>query len=240
MNGRGEAAVSLHVEREGSGAPMVLTHGLGSSSQTWLSLRPHLPEGWAVTTWDLRGHGRSATSALYSREAGVADLTGVLDDVAGGEPAVLVGHSLGGYLSLALAVDRPDLVRALVLIATGPGFRDAQRREAWNDMLVRQAPRLGVAPAVTGLCAQPDSAVLERLDTIAVPVVAVVGARDHRFHAAAELFGRRLGATVHVVLDAGHDPHESQPIPVAAAIGDLLDRVDARQERAGWNMTQHT
>jgi pimeloyl-ACP methyl ester carboxylesterase len=218
-------AVSLHVERWGRGSPVVLTHGLGSSSQTWSPLRRHLPEGWDYTTWDLRGHGRSGTSSLYSREAGIADLARVLDDVAGGAPAVLVGHSLGGYLSLGLAIARPDLVRALVLIATGPGFRDEQRRETWNDMLVRQAPRLGVPAVVTGLCAQPDAMVLEHLDTIDVPVVAIVGAGDHRFHAAAEVFGRRLDATVHVVLDAGHHPHEHQPMPVATAIVELLGRI---------------
>lgn len=218
----------LHVERWGSGAPLLLTHGLGSSSATWLPLRPHLRPGWAVTSWDLRGHGRSESAEVYSRDAALADLAAVVEEAAGAAPAVLVGHSLGGYLSLALAIARPELVRALVLVAAGPGFRDQARREAWNRMLAEQAARLGVPVAVTGLCAQPDTFVLDGLDRVDVPVVAVVGARDRRFHAAAEVFQQRLGARVHIIPGAGHHPHETHPVEVATAIDELLDQLEAR------------
>jgi pimeloyl-ACP methyl ester carboxylesterase len=218
----------LHIERWGSGAPLVLTHGLGSSSETWVPLRPHLPAGWAVTSWDLRGHGRSAQAAVYSRDAALADLVAVVAGGADRAPAVLVGHSLGGYLSLALAVTRPELVRALVLIATGPGFRDQQRREAWNRMLVERAATLGVPPAVTGLCAQPDALVLDALDQVTVPVAAIVGERDRRFHAAAEVLHQRIGAAIHFVPGAGHHPHETHPATVAAATGVLLEALEGQ------------
>ncbi len=224
--GPARSGVRLHVERWGSGAPMLLTHGLGSSSATWLPLRPHVRPGWAVTSWDLRGHGRSATGDVYSRDAALADLTSVAEEAAADAPAVLVGHSLGGYLSLALAISRPELVRALVLIAAGPGFRDPQRREAWNRMLAEQATALGVTAAVTGLGAQPDAFVFDNLDFVDVPVVAVVGARDRRFHAAARVFHRRLGARVHVVPRTGHHPHESHPAEVAAVISGLLEQLE--------------
>lgn len=220
--------VRLHTERWDSGAPLLLTHGLGSSSATWLPLRPYLRPGWAVTSWDLRGHGRSAAAEVYSRDAALADLAAVVEEAAGGAPTVLVGHSLGGYLSLALAISRPELVRALVLVAAGPGFRDQRRREAWNRMLSEQATRLGVPEAVTGLCTQPDAFVLDGLDRVDVPVVAVVGARDRRFHAAAEVFRQRLGARVRVVPGAGHHPHETHPAEVATAIVELLDQLEAR------------
>lgn len=219
------SGVRLHEERWGRGAPLVLTHGLGSSSATWSPLRPHLPPGWAVTSWDLRGHGSSDHAEVYSRDAALTDLVAVAQRAAAGAPAVLVGHSLGGYLSLALAISRPELVRGLVLIATGPGFGDERRRMAWNRMLVERAASLGVPVPVTGLCAQPDAFVLDGLDRIQVPVVAVVGERDRRFHAAAAVFHRRLGARVHVVGGAGHHPHESHPAEVGGAVAGLLDRV---------------
>lgn len=218
-------SVRLHTERWGRGAPLVLTHGLGSSSATWSPLRPHLPPGWALTSWDLRGHGRSDHAQVYSRDVALTDLAAIVEGAAAGTPAVLVGHSLGGYLSLALAIARPELVRGLVLIAAGPGFGDERRRRAWNRMLVERATSLGVPVPVTGLCAQPDAFVLDGLDRVQVPVAAVVGERDRRFHAAAAVFQRRLGARVQVVRGAGHHPHESHPAEVGVAVADLLDEV---------------
>lgn len=93
-------------------------------------------------------------------------------------------------------------------------------------MLIANADRLGIPAEVTGLCAQPDAFVIDGLDRVAVPVAAVVGARDRRFHAAAEVFHQRLGARVHIVPGAGHHPHETHPALVAAAIDDLLDRLE--------------
>ena len=49
-----------------------------------------------------------------------------------GRPAILVGHSLGGYLSLAQAILEPGSVSGLVLVAAGPGFRSDKSRDQWN------------------------------------------------------------------------------------------------------------
>ena len=65
-----------------------------------------------------------------------------LDD-AGAEQAVVLGHSLGGYLSLELALAHPDRVRGVVLVDTGPGYRNDVARDGWNRMAakLRQRPR---------------------------------------------------------------------------------------------------
>src|SRR3546814_5565266 len=55
-------------------------------------------------------------------------------EAAGPGPAVLVGHSLGGYLSLCRTVLEPTGVAGLVLIATGPGFRDARSEEHTSEL----------------------------------------------------------------------------------------------------------
>ena len=55
-------------------------------------------------------------------------------DAAGVDRAVIGGHSLGGYLSLAFHVAHPERVAALVLIDTGPGYRSDDGRQKWNRM----------------------------------------------------------------------------------------------------------
>jgi pimeloyl-ACP methyl ester carboxylesterase len=105
--------VEIAVEHRGTGTGdagtrLVCTPGWGNERSIWSALADDLATDHTVTTWDLRGHGQSDTPPPgdYSRQQALADLAAVLDEV--GRPAVLVGHSLGGYLSLAHTLDHPD------------------------------------------------------------------------------------------------------------------------------------
>lgn len=218
--------VRLHVERHGAGDAVVLSHGAGGSVATWSAQIADLSQRWSVTAWDLRGHGRSERPddpGAYTRDAALDDLGGVVAGAAGGQPAVLVGHSLGGYLSFALAILHPELVRGIVAVATGPGFRDEDARRRWNDGLAATGESLGVPARVAALAAQPDSLVIDRIDEVKVPVLAVVGSRDRRFLDAAAYFERKLGARLLTVEGAGHHVHETHADTVNAAIRDFID-----------------
>ena len=104
----------LHVQRSGSGAPaLVFVHGLGGTTATWDGVVAAMSPRHLTVAVDLLGHGASPVPddpALYTRDAALADLDDVLATIDG--PAVLVGHSLGGYLSLAHAATRPSGVSA--------------------------------------------------------------------------------------------------------------------------------
>ena len=124
------SGVRLAADTRGEGPNLVCTTGWANARSVWDALATDLAADHRVTTWDLRGHGASDTPPpdCYGRSDALDDLAAVLD--AAGRPAVLIGHSLGGYLSLAYALGRPDEVVGLVLVATGPGFRkDQSRRE---------------------------------------------------------------------------------------------------------------
>jgi pimeloyl-ACP methyl ester carboxylesterase len=216
----------IHHEVAGAGAGVVLTHGFGDSSETWREQRPALARRYAVHCWDLLGHGRSDRPehpAAYSRDTAVAELERIAAACSG--PAVLIGHSLGGYLSQCLALRSPERVRALVLINTGPGFRDAAARDRWNLGARKALPRFDVPPASVGLVEQHDSLVIDQLDQIRVPVLAIAGGRDRGYHAALSYYRRRLREMESVVVDgAGHHVHRTHADQVNAAILSFLER----------------
>jgi len=92
----------------GEGVPVVFTHGWLNTGEVWSGVIQALDGAVRSATWDMRGHGRSgaAKPGDYTRAHALADLGRVLDAV--GRPAILVGHSLGGYLSLAQAILKPE------------------------------------------------------------------------------------------------------------------------------------
>ena len=109
--------LTLHYEDDGNpdGPPILILHGITQSTATWGWLVPHLAADHRVVRLDFRGHGRSGrTPGQYVFRGYVADATAICEQVLG-QPAVLVGHSLGGGTAAGLAQTRPDLVRGVVL-----------------------------------------------------------------------------------------------------------------------------
>jgi pimeloyl-ACP methyl ester carboxylesterase len=100
----------------GSGDLVLLVHGLGGSHLNWLSVAPQLAERHHVYALDLPGFGRSPLAGRRSSIAANVDvLTRVLASMSDG-PIVLIGNSMGGLLSIAVAAMHPNLVAGLVLV----------------------------------------------------------------------------------------------------------------------------
>ena len=112
--------VDVHVIREGeTGPPVLMIHGASANAREFTyTLAPHLAAEHRLFMVDRPGHGHSdRLDDAESLGIQAAQMAAVLDDLAGGEEAVIVGHSFGGGVALRLALDRPDLVRGLVLLA---------------------------------------------------------------------------------------------------------------------------
>ncbi|MFT4918027.1 MAG: pimeloyl-ACP methyl ester carboxylesterase [Zhongshania aliphaticivorans] len=105
-----------------SDAPTVLLlHGGGQTRQSWQHTAKNLAQhGYRAISVDLRGHGESdwASDGDYLFESMLADIEACCKQIP--SPAVLVGASIGGALSLLLAARRPELCRALVLVDVSP------------------------------------------------------------------------------------------------------------------------
>ncbi len=220
--------MQLHFDQAGSGTPIVLTTGLGDSSEAWSGLFDLLRDRSRVLKWDFRGHGHSESSGNpedYSAELAAQDLERIVS-IAGAtpaNPAVLVGHSLGGYLSLSYAIRHPEMIRALVLVSTGPGFRDEASREQWNEYVdsMDLGSRVNAHARLLGL--QSDGSVLARLTSIQRPTLVVVGRDDRRFLGAKDYLVAKIPHAISVVIDGGrHSIHKTHSDEVNAAILSFL------------------
>ena len=106
----------------GDGLPLLLCiHGYAQNAHTWDFTALALRDRYRVLALDLRGHGDSqwAPDGDYTQPGYLADLEPFIDAVAAG-PLVVVGLSLGGSLAYSYAARRPDRVRTLVVVDTGP------------------------------------------------------------------------------------------------------------------------
>ncbi len=124
---------SLYLEEVGTGEPLVLLHGLGSSGQDWSEQVAFFGGRYRCIIPDARGSGRSRDlehpSGPFSISQLAADAAAVLDRL-GLERVHLVGLSMGGMTALQLALDSPRLVHSLVLVNSGASVVPRTWRES--------------------------------------------------------------------------------------------------------------
>jgi len=106
---------TLFYTATGSGTPVVLVHGWTADSIDYSWLIPLLEPHFRVIAYDLRGFGKSAPADGYGMDRQLDDLTAIIEHVAG-EPALVVGHSLGGAIVSSMAAERPDRVLGVVVL----------------------------------------------------------------------------------------------------------------------------
>lgn len=114
---------------EGSGPALVMIHGITSSSAEFAGVIPHLVDICRPVTIDLRGHGDSDKPASgYHYADYIGDLSAVIEALELDRPIVL-GHSLGGIVTLFWGATNPGIARALIIedspLRSGEGFRNA-------------------------------------------------------------------------------------------------------------------
>jgi pimeloyl-ACP methyl ester carboxylesterase len=131
--------VDLYYETHGSGEPVLLVHGLGSSTEDWEPQIPDLSKQFEVIAFDVRGHGRSSKPKQRYSVKLFADDTAALIRALGIGPAHVVGISMGGMIAFQLAVDAPELLRSLVIVNSGPAMpirTFSQRMMIWTRVAI--------------------------------------------------------------------------------------------------------
>jgi pimeloyl-ACP methyl ester carboxylesterase len=113
--------LNIYYEIHGTGEPLVLIAGLGYDLWVWHRMVPGLAEYFRVVTFDNRGVGHTdKPPGPYTAEMLAADTAGLIAAL-GLDTAHIMGHSMGGFVAQALALDWPQLVDKLILSATNFG-----------------------------------------------------------------------------------------------------------------------
>jgi pimeloyl-ACP methyl ester carboxylesterase len=243
--------IHINYEEHGAhyGTPILLTHAFAATLQMW---QPQFEafRDYRVIGWDMRGHGGTDSpdsQDAYTETLTVEDMAALLRHL-GIEQAVIGGLSLGGYISLEFQLAHPEMVRALVLCNTGPGFRKDDARAGWNDFSINYAKRFeergidglgrgieidrtreyqrsaqGLAFAARGILTQRDAKVMEHLEQIDVPTLLVLGADDERYKAGGDYMASKIPHARKVVIEqAGHAVNLYQPEQFNVAVLQFL------------------
>ena len=224
--------IELYYEVHGQGYPLVFLHGFSSAVSTWEPQVPVFSKEYQFITYDARGHGQSDSPPWedqYSADIVVEDLFQLLGAL-GIEKAVVGGLSMGGYQTLRFYLRHPEMVTALIIMDTGPGYRNPARREEWNRQyeervrlletegveaaaayspnskgVIRSRNPVGVVHMARTVVMQHDSLVIENLPEIKVPALVLVGEKDMPYLRAAEYMTEFIPGAEHVVIPgAGH------------------------------------
>jgi len=230
--------VAVNYESYGEGSTIFLTHGFSATSKMWDDQIEELSKHFNLVVWDMRGHGQTdypEDQKFYSEEETIEDIYAILNDL-GVKKANIGGMSLGGYMSLAFYYKYPEIVNSLIIIDTGPGFKNADARAKWNDYALSQAKKFekigldslkgkskemnpdnhrnasGLVHAARGMLTQKDDRIINELPNISVPSLIIVGENDKPFLAAADYMEKKITNSKKVKIpDAGHAVNIDQP-----------------------------
>ncbi|MBI4392535.1 MAG: alpha/beta hydrolase [Euryarchaeota archaeon] len=238
-------------ETVGAGPQVVFLHGAtGTGGRHWGSVVKSFKRGFESHLVDLRGHGRSQDRASrLTLEMLVDDTIAVVEEIGG--PVNLVGFSLGGAITLRLAIKRPDLVSSIVPCGTGYRFDqdDIKRSDAafdvekiaaqdseWVGAMRAQHASLGGPDYWRPLVAKLRDLWREELKTggippegirgITVPALVAVGDRDEftGIDQPVEIYKMLPKGELFVAPDAEHFWHPMRPRLMAEVLEAFLGR----------------
>ena len=230
--------VNINYESYGKGPVIFLTHGFSATSKMWNDQIEDLSKDFNLVVWDMRGHGQTdypEDESLYNEEETIEDIHAILTDI-GADKVNIGGMSLGGYMSLAFYYKYTEMVNSLLIIDTGPGFKNDEARQKWNNYAYSTANKFedtgleslkgrsiemnpdnhqnakGLVKAARGMLTQKDDRIINSLPNINVPSLIIVGENDKPFLSAADYMENKIHNSKKIIIpDAGHAVNIDQP-----------------------------
>jgi pimeloyl-ACP methyl ester carboxylesterase len=239
---------ALRVVRSGEGPiDLVCLHGLVDRIEIWDRIAGLLAERGRVALVDQRGHGESeAPPGPYRRQDMAADVSAVIHAL-GDRKTVLVGHSMGGIVSMATALEYPEQIAGLVLIGTASQCNE--KTAGWYERIARAGEKdgidglrraiygdesrkeihgdaQGIADVTRTLKSLYEDPLTPKLSAVGCPVLLIVGDKDPMGPKASSIIASQFpDAELVTVPDCGHWVHVSKPDVVIDAIDRFLSRL---------------
>lgn len=160
----------LHYKDIGKGLPVVLLHGFCETNEIWLGFDKKLGQQCRILVPDLPGFGRSASLQEVSIDSVARSIWVWLDEIGVSNP-VIIGHSLGGYVALAMAQQRQTSLRGIGLFHS-TAFPDSEEKKINRSKVHDFVKTHGVAPFietfVPGLFYRKDQELHKKVYEIAI------------------------------------------------------------------------
>lgn len=174
----------LYYHQTGKGPAMVFLHGFLESSNLWQTIVPHFESTHTVITLDFPGHGKSACIAKIHSMDLLADVLFKLLEHLSIKEAIFVGHSMGGYVLMALADMAPSKITSLILLNSTPAI-DSPERLANRERALELVPKAKdtfISMAITNLFKESEriryASEIEQLknEAMAFPLAGILAA----------------------------------------------------------------
>ena len=247
--------INLYYEDNGNGFPVIFTHGFAGTTKSWEGQVAAFSKKYRFITYDMRGHGQTDAPddlSKYTRDILVEDIYQLLRHL-GIQKAVIGGLSLGGYLTIHFYNQHPDMTAAIILMDTGPGYRNQEKAEEWNRVRTDCArvlenagmrgfmeseyskddyyttPDVMIKHNPVGLANTNRGVMLnlwglDILPNIKVPALVICGDRDTPFLSATDYMAQKIPVASKVIIsNAGHGVNIDQPRVFEETILSFLD-----------------
>lgn len=233
--------------------PVILVHGAGGSHLSWPAEIRRMP-GQRILAMDLPGHGRSSGLGRKTIPEYAKNILEMMDEL-GVYKALLVGHSMGGGIALKLALDHPERVLGLGLVATSARLRVSQAildglahqstsmpaieaiidwsfgsqvEEPIKKLAVRLLAETRPAVLRNDLVACNNFDVIERLPEIDKPTLIICGTEDRMtpLRYSELMAGQIRGAALQTIDQAGHMVMLEQPRRIAILLNVFINSIE--------------
>jgi pimeloyl-ACP methyl ester carboxylesterase len=139
-----EKSVSLYYRIAGEGEPVILLHGFGEDSTIWDGMAGDLSKDYKLVVPDLAGSGRSTGNLEETSMSSLAEHINLILDKEGIDPCYMIGHSMGGYITLAFAEKYPEKLKGLGLFHS-TAFADNEEKKSVRNKNIEFIKKHGSA-----------------------------------------------------------------------------------------------
>ena len=153
--------INLHYSTHGEGSAIVLLHGFLENIEMWNDIYPHLSKNHQVICIDLLGHGKTGNLGYIHSMEDQAEMVKFVLNHLKLEKYILIGHSMGGYVSLALAKLFPKNIKGICLMNSTAQADDKEKRKTRDRTIkaVKKYPETFVRLAIPNLFSEENRTV---------------------------------------------------------------------------------